>query len=115
MIYEVGEIMSKFVKYICNKKNITVLREDCKKCEEYNPCAKNGKWCFVGALIEEHDQMLEECALPNSESADASVLQDMSTVTINLGDGIRVDVLRNDIIKQLERDFYESGGLIFGA
>ncbi len=45
--------MSKFVRYTCNKKNVPVLRKDCEKCEKYNPCAKDGEWCFVGALVAE--------------------------------------------------------------
>lgn len=45
--------MSNFVRYTCNKKNEPTMREDCKKCPQYNPCGKEGKWCFVGALVEE--------------------------------------------------------------
>ena len=29
------------------------MREDCKNCPEYNPCGKEGKWCFIGALVAE--------------------------------------------------------------
>lgn len=93
--------MSGFIRYTCNKKNVPVLRKDCEKCEEYNPCAKDGKWCFVGALIAEHDQIFADCTMPIAESAAAPVLRDTSTVKINLGNGIKIDVLREDIKKQL--------------
>lgn len=107
--------MNKHVRYTCNKKNEPVYRVDCKDCPEYNPCAKDGKWCFIGALVAEHDPLCAKVSAPLMESAAAPALRDMSTVTINLGDGMRVDVLREDIKKQLERDFYKSVGLMFGA
>lgn len=107
--------MSRFVRYTCNKKNVPVMRKDCEKCSEYNPCAKDGKWCFVGALIAEHDPACAECSMPLMENAAAPVLRDTSTVTINLGSGMEVDVLREDIKEQLKRDFYKASGLVFGA
>lgn len=107
--------MSKFVRYTCNKKNEPVFEQDCKNCEEYNPCAKDGKWCFICALIAEHDPICADASMPAAESSAAPVLRDMSTVTINLGDGMKVDVLREDIKKKLEQDFYKSVGLMFGA
>lgn len=42
--------MSKIVSYTCNKKNEPTMRKDCMKCPEYNPCAQDGEWCFVGVL-----------------------------------------------------------------
>lgn len=107
--------MIKHIRYTCNKKKHPVYRDDCRSCPEYNPCAKDGKWCFVGALITEHDMICEEVSRPIVESAAAPVMRDMSTVTINLGDGMKVDVLREDIKKALEREFYESVGFMFGA
>jgi len=107
--------MSEYIRYTCNKKNEPVYREDCKKCSEYNPCAKEGKWCFVGALVAEHEPLCTETAIPAGEGAAAPVMRDMSTVTINLENGMKIDVLREDIKKQLERDFYKGVGLMFGA
>ncbi len=107
--------MIKHVRYTCNKKKEPVYREDCKNCPEYNPCAMDGKWCFVGALVAEHDPLYADAAIPAAENAAAPVMRDMSTVTINLGDGVKVDVLRDDIKRQLEHDFYKSAGLMFGA
>lgn len=107
--------MGKHIRYTCNKKNEPSFREDCKNCQEHNPCAKDGKWCFIGALVAEHDPLCAEASMPLVESAAAPVMRDMSTVTINLGDGMKVDVLRENIKKQLEQDFYKSVGLMFGA
>lgn len=107
--------MGKFVRYTCAKKNEPTLREDCLRCPEYNPCAKDGKWCFVGALIAEHDSVCAESVNPALEDVAAPILRDMSTVTINLGDGMKVDVLKEDIKKIIERDFYKKAGLMFGA
>lgn len=96
--------MAKFVRYTCNKKNVPVMRKDCEKCSEYNPCAKDGKWCFVCALVAEHDAMFLEASNEAAQNATMPVMRDMSTVTINLGAGMTVDVLREDMKKQLERD-----------
>jgi hypothetical protein len=107
--------MSKYIRYTCNKKNEPVFKLDCVTCPEYNPCAKDGKWCFIGALVEKNDQMCSEAHMPSAESAAAPILRDMSTVTINLGDGMKVEVLHEDIKKQLEQEFYRNLGLFFGA
>ena len=102
--------MSKHIRYTCAKKKHPVLRKDCEKCEMYDPCAKEGKWCFVGALIAEHDPMLSENATGACVSSVAPVMRDMSTITINLGNGMQVDVLKEDIRKQI----CENLGLKFG-
>lgn len=107
--------MSGFVRYTCNKKNVPVMRKDCEKCIEYNPCAKDGKWCFVGALIAEYDQCCAEHTAPLVENAAVPVSIDTSTVTINFGDGMKFDVLRENIEEQLKRNFYKASGLMFGA
>ena len=96
--------MNKHICYTCNKKNEPVFREDCKNCPEYNPCAKDGNWCFVGALVLEYDPICAEASMPSAESAAAPVLRDMSTVTIHLRNEQKVDVLREDIKKQLEQE-----------
>lgn len=108
-------MISRQIRYTCNKKNEPVFEQDCKSCPEYNPCAKDGKWCFIGALVAEHDPSYAEASMPSAENAAAPVLRDVSTVTINLGDGMKVDVLREDIKKQLEHDFYRHIGLFYGA
>ena len=107
--------MNKFVRYTCAKKNEPTLRNECKKCPEYNPFAKEGKWCFIGALIAEHDTIFAETVYPSSEISSAPIMRDLSTVTINLGNGMEVDVLKDDIKKALKRDFYKKVGLMFGA
>ena len=99
--------MSKYIRYTCNRKNEPVLKKDCKRCPEYNPCAKDGKWCVVGALVAEHDPVCAEASTPSAENAAAPVMRDLSTITINL--------LREDIKRTLEREFYNSVGLLNGA
>lgn len=113
-----GGLMYKFIRYTCNKKNIPVMRKDCEKCSSYDPCAKDGKWCFVGALVAEHDPVCAEFTMPLMESAAAPVLKDTSTVTINLGDGVTVDVLREDMKNQMKKDLLSHlslPGLMYGA
>ncbi len=107
--------MSKFIRYTCNKKNEPVLRKDCIKCSEYNPCAKDGKWCFVGALVAEHEPICAELTNSLKQNSAMPVMRDMSTITINLGDGTKVDILREDMKRQLEQEIYKNYGLSFGA
>lgn len=101
--------MSEYVRYTCNKKNTAVLRKDCKSCPEYNPCAKNGKWCFVGALVAETEnkRASADVIMPNTENLAMPNLRDMSTVTINLGGGQSTDILREDIIKSIQQEIYK--------
>lgn len=102
--------MSEYVRYTCNKKNEPTMREDCKNCPEYNPCRKGGKWCFVGALVAEAENK-KACAdmvMPLTENLAYPIIRDMSTVTINFGNGQSADILREDIKKALEKDIYKS-------
>lgn len=96
-------------RYTCNKKAYPSFRDDCKKCPEYDPCLKGGKWCFVGAM--ENDRVSCSATQDVSMSAAAPIMRDMSTVTINLGDGMKVDVLREDMKKQLENELYKGMNL----
>lgn len=102
--------MNSFVRYTCNKKNEPTIREDCKTCPEYNPCGKDGKWCFVGALVAEAEntRMSADMCEPMAQDMAMPIMRDMSTVTINLGNGQTVDVLRNDIRKSFEDELYKS-------
>ena len=102
--------MGRFVRYTCNKKNEPKMREDCKTYSEYNPCGKDGKWCFVGALVAEAEntRMSADMIEPMAQDIAMPIMRDMSTVTINLGNGQSVDVLREDIRKSLEDELYKS-------
>lgn len=102
--------MSRFVRYTCNKKNEHTMREDCKTCPEYNHCGKDGKWCFVGALVAEAEnkRMSSDMCDPMAQDVAMPIMRDMSTVTINLGNGQTVDVLRDDIRKSFENELYKS-------
>lgn len=94
-----------FVRYTCNKKNESAMREDCKNCSEYNPCAKDGKWCFVGALVAESGNVNGNKICRTKQDIAMPIVRDMSTVTIHFGNGQSVDVLREDIRKSIEEDF----------
>ncbi len=101
--------MSKHIRYTCAKKKHPVLKKDCEKCEMYNPCAKDGKWCFVGALIAEHEPAISEIAAGESAlSAVAPVLRDQSTVTIHLGGGTSVDISKENLEDQIKKALYSS-------
>ena len=102
--------MGRFVRYTCNKKREQTTREDCKTCPEYNACGKNGKWCFVGALVAESENTRTSADMcePIAQNVAMPIMRDMSTVTINLGNGQNVDVLREDIRKSLEDELYKS-------
>lgn len=107
----------RFVRYTCNKKNEPTMREDCKSCPEYDPCGKEGKWCFVGALVAEAEnkRMSENMCEPIAQDMAMPIMRDMSTVTINIGNGQSFDVSREDIIKSIEKELYKGLMLNYGA
>lgn len=45
---------------------------------------------------------------PMEQDMAMPIMRDMSTVTINIGNGQSVDVLRENIRKSLEDEFYKS-------
>lgn len=101
--------MSRHLRYTCAKKRHPVLKKDCEKCEMYDPCAKDGKWCFVGALIAEHEPALSESTAGECVScAAAPALRDQSTVTIHLGGGTSVDISKEDFAAQIKKALYSS-------
>ena len=113
--------MSEFVRYTCNKKNKPTMREDCMNCPEYNPCAKDGKWCFVGALIAEckNTELGSDMTIPSAANMVAPVMRDTSTVTINLGNEQTIAISKEDFEREirnqicrlfdLPRGFWENG------
>lgn len=108
MSFEVN-FMERSIRYTCAKKKHPVLKEDCKKCEMYTPCAKDGKWCFVGALVAEHESTVSRSAIgENFVCAVAPVLRDQSTVTIHLDSKNSVDILKEDIAVQIKKALYSS-------
>lgn len=101
--------MSRHISYTCAKKKHPVLKKDCEKCEMYNPCAKDGKWCFVGALIVEHKPALSTSATGEaSVCAVAPVLRDQSTVTIHFDNKTSVDIPKEILEDQIKRALYSS-------
>lgn len=101
--------MSRHIRYTCAKKKHPVLKKDCEKCEMYDPCAKDGKWCFVGALIAEHEPALSTSAMGEaSVCAVAPVLRDQSTVTIHLDSKTSVDMSKEDFAVQIKKALYSA-------
>lgn len=98
------EQIKKTIKMTCNKKSYPLYHKDCLRCPEYNPCAKNGKWCFVAAM--KNEDCAEDTAIGASEDAAMPVMRDMSTITINIGDGQTADVSMEDIKKPIEKELY---------
>ena len=84
------------------------MKKDCQECSEYNPCAKDGKWCFVGALIAESEQRCCNNLSGMIESNTGKIMRDMSTVTINLANNTQVDVLKEDVLKNLKASFFQN-------
>ena len=81
-----------------------------KNGDEYNPCGKEGKWCFIGALVAEveNNKACADVVMPLTENLVSPVLRDMSTVIINFGNGQSADILREDIKKAIKKDIYKS-------
>jgi sRNA-binding carbon storage regulator CsrA len=103
--------MSRFVRYTCNKKNEPTLREDCESCPEFNPCAKDGQWCFVGALVAKsfaEGGLIARGSININENLAMPVMRDTSTVKIPVGNGQSIDILKEDIKKAIESEIYKS-------
>ena len=107
----------RFVRYTCNKKNEPTMRANCKSCPEYDPCGNEGKWCVVGALVAgaENTRMSENMCESITQDVAMPIMRDMSTVTINIGNGQSFDVSREDIIKSIEKELYKGLMLNYGA
>lgn len=101
------------IRYTCNKKAFPQFHKDCLVCPEYAPCAKGGKWCFVAEM--ENENISAAVETPAAMDVAAPVLRDMSTVTVNFGNGMKVDILREDVKKQLTQELYKSFGLMYRA
>ena len=105
--------MSKFIRYTCNKKNVQTFKDECKKCSEYNPCAQDGEWCFVGALAVE-EVADESCAIGNlALNHDSNVIPNLRNdeKTSLYFDNTRIDISHEDFLKSIEQSIYESFGV----
>lgn len=102
----------KFVRYTCAKKKHPVLRKDCEKCPEYRPCAEDGKWCFVGALLEEHEPISESVVQSAEMSTMDRIMKDPATITIFFGNGKyeNAQVLREDFKAALQKEIQKGLG-----
>ena len=102
----------KFVRYTCAKKKHPVLRKDCEKCPEYRPCAEDGKWCFVGALLEEREPILESFVQSTGMSAMDMIMKDPATITIFFGNGRyeNAQVSREDFKAALQKEIKKGLG-----
>lgn len=105
--------MSRFIRYTCNKKNIQMLKDECKKCSEYNPCAQDGEWCFVGALVVEEvadeSRAVGNLALNYDSNAMPNSRND-EKVSLHF-DNTRIDVSREDFLKSIEQSIYDNFGV----
>lgn len=96
--------MNKHIRYTCAKKEHPVLKADCEKCSEYIPCAKEGKWCFVGALVAEHEPNLSEsAAVEFAGSSAAPMPKEQSAVTIYFGNKTSADVSKEGFDAQFKK------------
>lgn len=102
----------KFVRYTCAKKKHPVLRKDCEKCPEYRPCAEDGKWCFVGALLEENEPISESVVQSAAMSTLDRITKDTATITIFFGNGKyeNAQVSREDFKAALKKEIQKGLG-----
>ena len=103
---------TKFVRYTCTKKKHSVLRKDCEKCSEYRPCAQDGKWCFIGALLVQKEQIQESIIQRAAISPIERISKDNATVTIFLGNGRyeSAAVFREDFKAALKKQMQKAFG-----
>lgn len=105
----------KFVRYTCAKKNHPILRKDCERCSEYRPCAEDGKWCFIGALLIDKEQVGSAILQSAKISQVERVLKDTTTVTVFFGNGRYegAEVSKEGFKAALKKQMQEAFGMKF--
>ena len=100
---------SDYVRYTCNKKNEPTTREECKECPEYNPCAIEGKWCFVGALVAkiEDEKACADAVMVNAERLAMPNAIDATSVNVFMVNIENRKTLRDDILKAVRKEIYK--------
>jgi len=93
------------MRYTCNKKAFPQFLKDCKNCSEYNPCAKGGKWCFIGAMENEHIVPDASTSAMQNAAAPLLVKHDYRDVKIAKNTVVTIDL--EDIKKQMEKELYK--------
>ena len=89
--------------YTCNKKSYPRFHDDCLKCPEYDPCAKGGKRCFIGAM--ENEKTVPDCCTPLAQNAAAPVLRPHDYRNIKIDESTTVTIDLEEIKENLHKSF----------
>lgn len=90
------------MRYTCNKKAHPKFSKDCKECPEYKPCVKGGKWCFIGAMENEHTIPDATTSAMQNSAAPVMVKHDYRNVKIAENTTVTIDL--EEIKKKLHQD-----------
>lgn len=90
------------MRYTCIKKKYPQFSKDCKECPEYNPCAKGGKWCFVGAM--ENERLISDAAAPTMQNAAAPVMVKHDYRDVKIAENTTVTIDLEELKKKLHRN-----------
>ena len=91
------------MRYTCIKKKYPQFSKDCKECPEYNPCAKGGKWCFVGAM--ENERMIPDAKATLTESIAAPVMIKHDFRNAKIAESTTVTIDLEEIKEKLQQRF----------
>lgn len=97
--------------YTCNKKAYPEFYKDCKNCPEYNPCAKDGKWCFAAAMENEHIVPGSCAPLMQDVAAPVMVKHDYRDVKIAENTTVTIDLeeLKEKLQQRFMPNFLQGG------
>lgn len=89
------------MRFTCNKKAYPQFHKDCTNCSEYNPCAKDGKYCFVGAM--ENERVCQPTRPKVMECASMPVLIPHDYRNIKVADNITVTIDIEEMKRKLSK------------
>lgn len=99
------------MRYTCIKKKYPKFSKDCVNCSEYNPCVKDGKYCFVGAM--ENERMIPDAAAPMMQSAAAPVMAKHDYRDVKIADDTIVTIDLEELKENMRKQIYGEAFNVF--
>ncbi|WP_413778120.1 hypothetical protein [Caproicibacterium sp. XB1] len=92
------------MRYTCIKKKYPQFSKDCKECPEYNPCVKDCKYCFVGAM--ENERMIPDAAAPLAQDAAAPVMVKHDYRDVKIAENTTVTIDLEEVKENMRKQIY---------
>lgn len=87
--------------YTCIKNAYPMFHEDCLHCSMYDPCVKDGKYCFIGAM--ENERVCQPAQSRTMECASMPVLIPHDYRDIKVAENITVTIDIEEMKRKLNK------------